>query len=120
MTLRTRFFAMTYDRQMARTEKAGLSALREGLLAGAVGHVLEIGSGTGANLPYYGPAVESLTMTEPEVAMVGRLERNVREHAPATKVLPEGAQPRPLGPGNLAVVGQGEELGPESHGCLDS
>ena len=47
MTLRSRFFAMTYDRQMAKVEKAGLRAYREGLLAGAAGRVLEIGAGTG-------------------------------------------------------------------------
>jgi hypothetical protein len=35
MTLRSRFFAMTYDRQISRVEKAGLRAHREGLLAGA-------------------------------------------------------------------------------------
>ena len=39
MTLRTRFFAATYDRQMAKTEKAGLRAFREALLAGAAGDV---------------------------------------------------------------------------------
>ena len=65
MTLRTRFFAAMYDRQIARAEKAGLRAFREALLAGAAGDVLEIGSGTGSNLPCYGPAVTSLTMTEP-------------------------------------------------------
>jgi hypothetical protein len=43
--------------------------------------VLEIGAGTGANLPFYGPAVESLTVTEPEPPMLRRLERRVREHA---------------------------------------
>ena len=37
MSLRTRFFALTYDRQMATTEKAGLRALREHLLAGMSG-----------------------------------------------------------------------------------
>ena len=35
MTLRTRFFAAMYDRQIARAEKAGLRAFREALLAGA-------------------------------------------------------------------------------------
>ena len=34
MSLRTRFFAMTYDRQIAKTEKAGLRAFRERLLDG--------------------------------------------------------------------------------------
>ena len=29
MTLRSRFFAMTYDRQMTKVEKAGLRAYRE-------------------------------------------------------------------------------------------
>ena len=62
MSLRTKFFAMTYDRQINGAEKAGLRALRERLLAGASGDVLEIGGGTGANLPCYGPAVTSLTI----------------------------------------------------------
>ena len=81
MTLRTRFFAMTYDRQMAKTEQAGLGAFRESLLAGAAGQVLEIGGGTGTNLPFYGPAVDSLTMTEPQPPMLRRLQRRAREHA---------------------------------------
>ena len=55
MTLRTRFFAAMYDRQMAKTEKAGLRAFREALLAGAAGDVLEIGSGTGATCPSSAP-----------------------------------------------------------------
>lgn len=79
MSLRTRFFALTYDRQMARTEAAGLRAMRERLLAGAHGDVLEIGGGTGLNLPYYGPAVTSLTITEPHPPMLRRLERRMAE-----------------------------------------
>ena len=96
MTLRTRFFALTYDRQMAKTEKAGLAAFRERLLAGAAGDVLEIGGGTGTNLPFYGPAVDSLTMTEPQPPMLRRLRRKVREHAPATKVLRASAEDLPF------------------------
>ena len=41
MSLRTKFFAMTYDRQIAGAEKAGLHAFREGLLAGASGDVID-------------------------------------------------------------------------------
>ena len=81
MSLRTRLFALTYDRQLARAEDAGLRALRRRLLAGAGGDVLEIGGGTGANLPCYGPAVGSLTITEPDPSMLRRLERRVREHS---------------------------------------
>jgi hypothetical protein len=61
-------FAATYDRFSAATEKAGLAAYRADLLAGARGHTLEVGGGTGANLPHYGPAVHGLTVTEPHPA----------------------------------------------------
>lgn len=43
MSLRGKLFALTYDRQMAKVENATLRALRENLLAGASGDVLEIG-----------------------------------------------------------------------------
>jgi ubiquinone/menaquinone biosynthesis C-methylase UbiE len=96
MTLRSRLFAMTYDRQMAKVEKAGLGALRERLLAGANGRVLEIGAGTGANLRFYGPAVTSLTVTEPESPMLRRLEQQVREHAPRATVVRAPAEDLPF------------------------
>jgi SAM-dependent methyltransferase len=96
MSLRTRFFALTYDRQMAKTEKAGLRAFRERLLAGASGDVLEIGGGTGANLPWYGPAVTSLTITEPQPPMLRRLESAVRAHRPSARVLRAPAEDLPF------------------------
>ncbi len=96
MTLRSRFFAMTYDRQMTKVEKAGLRAYREGLLAGAAGQVLEIDAGTGANLRFYGPAVESLTLTEPETPMLRRLERKAAVQAPGATVLRAPAEDLPF------------------------
>jgi ubiquinone/menaquinone biosynthesis C-methylase UbiE len=96
MSLRSRLFAATYDRMSARTEKAGLATHRELLLAGASGRVLEIGGGTGANLPYYGASVESLTLTEPEVPMLKRLEKRAREHAPRATVLRAPAEDLPF------------------------
>jgi len=96
MSLRGKFFAATYDRQIARTEKAGLRALREQLLAAAAGDVLEIGGGTGANLPCYGTDVQSLTITEPETPMLRRLERKAREQAPEAIVLRAPAEDLPF------------------------
>ena len=96
MSLRTKFFALTYDRQMASTEKAGLHTFRERLLAGLTGDVLEIGGGTGANLPCYGPAVASLTMTEPQLPMLRRLERTARERHPSATVLRAPAEDLPF------------------------
>jgi ubiquinone/menaquinone biosynthesis C-methylase UbiE len=96
MSLRTTFFALTYDRQMAGTEKAGLRAFRNRLLATATGDVLEIGGGTGANLPCYGPAVGSLTITEPQPPMLRRLERAAGAHRPGTRVLRAPAEDLPF------------------------
>ena len=96
MSLRRRFFALTYDRQVAKVERAGLGELRQKSLADASGRVLEVGSGTGANLPYYGPGVESLTVTEPEPAMLRRLEQRVRKQAPTAKVVRAPAEQLPF------------------------
>lgn len=96
MSLRRSFFAWTYDRQLAKVEQAGLQAIREAALAGASERVLEVGAGTGANLPHYGPAVERLTLTEPEPAMLRRLERRVREEAPETAVVKAPAEDLPF------------------------
>ena len=104
MGLRTRLFALMYDRQLAKAEDAGLRALRLRLLAGAGGDVLEIGGGTGANLTCYGPAVGSLTVTEPEPPMLRRLERRVREQRPATRVLRAPAEDLPFEDGSFDVA----------------
>jgi ubiquinone/menaquinone biosynthesis C-methylase UbiE len=96
MSLRSRFFALTYDRTIAKVEKAGLADLRKELVGSASGKVLEIGAGTGANLAYYGPGIESLTMTEPEQPMIKRLQPKVREHSPAAQVLRAPAEDLPF------------------------
>ena len=96
MSLRSRFFALTYDLSIAKVEKAGLRALRESLLADVAGRVLEVGGGTGANLPYYGSTVESLVVTEPEPPMLRRLERRVGEHTRPVTVLRAPAEDLPF------------------------
>jgi ubiquinone/menaquinone biosynthesis C-methylase UbiE len=96
MTLRWTFLAPTYDRQMARVERAGLASLRQDLLAGAAGDVLEIGAGTGINLPHYGPAVSTLTLTEPEPPMLQRLQRKVDERGMHATVLRAPAEDLPF------------------------
>jgi ubiquinone/menaquinone biosynthesis C-methylase UbiE len=74
-------FARLYDRLSAAAEAAGLRAFREQLLAGACGHVLEIGAGTGANLPLYPAGVETITVAEPEAPMAAKLAARVEGEA---------------------------------------
>jgi ubiquinone/menaquinone biosynthesis C-methylase UbiE len=75
MGLRSRFFALTYDRFMAAGERAGLAETRAQLLADSTGAVLEVGAGTGLNVAHYPRSVSTLTLAEPDSAMLRRLER---------------------------------------------
>jgi SAM-dependent methyltransferase len=104
MGLRSRLFALVYDGQMAKSERAGLRARREGALAGVAGDVLEIGAGTGLNLSIYGPEVASLTLTEPEPPMLKRLRKRAAEVAPNATVLRAPAEDLPFEDGSFDVV----------------
>lgn len=68
--------AKTYDWTMRSTEANCLGAWRAGLLKQAHGTTLEIGAGTGSNLPYYPPGVR-LLLCEPDRQMRRQLERKL-------------------------------------------
>jgi ubiquinone/menaquinone biosynthesis C-methylase UbiE len=104
MSLSGRIFAANYDRLMAKAERAGLATQRAALLRGASGEVIEIGGGTGASLPGYGPDVTSLTITEPEAPMVRRLVQRARAQAPAARVLRAPAEDLPFDDGQFDVA----------------
>lgn len=97
-------FACMYDRLTAGVEAAGLSERRKRLLGDAKGHVLEIGAGTGANLPLYGPGVETLTVTEPEAPMARKLERRIREQGRDIKLVVAPAEKLPFPDAQFDVV----------------
>jgi ubiquinone/menaquinone biosynthesis C-methylase UbiE len=103
MSLHKRFFAAMYDRQMGRSEKAGLTGMRAGLVGQAAGTVLEIGAGTGANLSHYRPEISSLTITEPDVFMFKRLERRAEARSSAI-VLRAPAEDLPFDDGTFDTV----------------
>ena len=49
---------LLYDAMMAVAEASGFRSWRQALVAGARGRVLDIGCGTGRNLPLYAPGIE--------------------------------------------------------------
>lgn len=104
MGLWGRIFAAGYDTFMSGTEKAGLGERRAKLLAQARGRVLEIGGGTGANLPYYGVDVEELVITEPEEPMARRLEKKLPGHSRPVRVLQVPAEELPFEDGSFDYV----------------
>jgi ubiquinone/menaquinone biosynthesis C-methylase UbiE len=96
MGLRSRLFALTYNRLMAGGEKAGLAEIRATLLAGASGDVLEVGAGTGLNLAHYAGEVCTLTVTEPDASMLRRLEHVAGRTAQSTTILRAPAEDLPF------------------------
>jgi ubiquinone/menaquinone biosynthesis C-methylase UbiE len=88
--------APVYDRLASGSEDAGLREVRHALIGEATGRVLEIGAGTGANLPHYDGSVESLALTEPESPMLRRLQRAAREQVPAAHLLRAPAEDLPF------------------------
>jgi ubiquinone/menaquinone biosynthesis C-methylase UbiE len=101
MSVWGRIFAAMYDHLMAGPEKAGLTAHRKQLIGEATGDVLEIGGGTGANLPFYGDAVRTLTITEPEKPMARRLQQRIDGRASQTKFLRAPAEDLPFADGSF-------------------
>lgn len=74
-----RWFAAVYDRIMASAERSFMRRIREEIVGGAAGHVLEVGAGTGASFPYYGQRVDRIIATEPDPFMLRKAERRALE-----------------------------------------
>jgi ubiquinone/menaquinone biosynthesis C-methylase UbiE len=90
--------ASGYDAVMAAPEKLlGLGRQRQRTLADASGRVLEIGFGTGLNLPHY-PEVDALAALEPDPHMRERATQRIRSVAPGfpVELVPASAEEMPF------------------------
>jgi SAM-dependent methyltransferase len=79
--------AAIYDPFLALGERRGMRDRRAALLAGARGRVLEIGAGTGLNLPFYAPGLDALVLSEPEEWMARRLENRGARERPDARIV---------------------------------
>jgi ubiquinone/menaquinone biosynthesis C-methylase UbiE len=96
MSLRWTITAPVYDKLARGSEEAGMREIRQGLVADATGRVLEIGAGTGMNLPHYNGSIESLVLTEPQAPMLRRLQSKAHEQAPHAQLLRAPAEDLPF------------------------
>ena len=96
MRLPAPVFAVLYDPLVAVSERVGLSERRQGLLRQARGRVLEIGAGTGRNIPHYTRAVDEVVLTEPLEAMARRAERRLARHGRRGHVVRASAEELPF------------------------
>ena len=89
-------YAALYDRISGPAERAGLRERRHDLLAQATGATVEIGAGTGLNLPHYPPAVTRLVLIEPDPHMSRRLRRRVSRLGRDAEILDASAGQLPF------------------------
>ncbi len=75
----------------------GVARHRRALLASARGDVLEVGFGTGLNLPFYPQAVRQVTAVDPNRGMHRLARRRIRQSAVAVVYRPASGEELPFG-----------------------
>jgi ubiquinone/menaquinone biosynthesis C-methylase UbiE len=83
-----RLIAAVYDRLTQASEAACLQQWRAELFRDLAGQVLEVGAGTGLNIPHYPPTLSRLVLSEPDPHMRRQLLQKVRaQHWDQAEVL---------------------------------
>jgi len=77
---------------------------RRQLLSGARGYVLEIGFGSGLNLPHYPQAVQHITAVDPNPGMQRRAARRVKRSDIDVALLPASGEQLPMGDNSIDCV----------------
>jgi ubiquinone/menaquinone biosynthesis C-methylase UbiE len=103
-TVWSRTFAAVYDPFLWFGERAGLRTLRKELLGSAQGCTVDIGSGTGLNLPHYPDDLDELVLAEPDPAMRCRLEKCLHRSSPEARLIDAPAERLPLPDGSVDTV----------------
>lgn len=78
-----RLFTVWYGFMMRLIDETGLREVRRSVLAQASGRTLDIGSGTGSNIPLYPEQVTELVLAEPDPHMQRALRRRLDEEGRA-------------------------------------
>ena len=96
-------FAALYDPMAASAERRWMGERRRRLLAGAHGAVLEIGGGTGANLPHYRD-VDRVIVAEPDSFMRKRLGQRLADARVPVEISDAEAEALPFPDGGFDTV----------------
>lgn len=99
-----RAFAVLYDPFVWAGERAGMRDHRKELLSRARGYTVEIGGGTGLNLPYYPDDVDELVVAEPDAAMRSRLERRLSRSRRRARLVDAPAERLPFADRSVDTV----------------
>lgn len=99
-----RTFARVYDPFLWAGERTVMRDLRASVCRRARGVTVEIGGGTGLNVPHYGDDLDDLVLLEPDAAMRARLVRRVRRERPAARVVDAPAERLPFADASVDTV----------------
>ncbi|SDL95462.1 class I SAM-dependent methyltransferase [Sediminibacillus halophilus] len=99
-----KWFPIAYDFFMKPLEKHRFKDIRSNLLAKAKGRVLEIGSGSGINLPHYQHSVEHVVAIDPNEQMLQRSVEAVRQGKVKIQLLNAEAEKLPFADNTFDTV----------------
>jgi ubiquinone/menaquinone biosynthesis C-methylase UbiE len=107
MPVSERLFARWYPVVVGWSENAGQRATRAELFSTARGATLEVGAGSGYNLPHYTEKVTRLVVTEPSPHMQHHLQGRLEEDPPPVgswQLVQAGAEELPFDDGSFDTV----------------
>jgi SAM-dependent methyltransferase len=99
-----RAFPVVYDPFLWLGEQRGVRALRSRVLRRARGCTVEIGAGTGLNLPHYPDEVDQLVLAEPDPGMRSRLEKKLADSGRPGRLVDAPAERLPFADGSVDTV----------------
>jgi ubiquinone/menaquinone biosynthesis C-methylase UbiE len=97
-------FAQMYDAAIVLAERRGLRDVRHDLVRRANGRVLELGAGTGLNLPHYPGTVSEVLLTEPDPHMAAKLRKRVAASDLDTTIVETPAENLPFEDSSVDTV----------------
>jgi ubiquinone/menaquinone biosynthesis C-methylase UbiE len=99
-----RLSPILYDPFLSVGERRGAGTLRQEILGKARGRTVEIGSGTGLNLPHYPHALDELILAEPDAGMRSRLEKKLAHSGRQAQLVDAPAEQLPFADGSVDTV----------------
>jgi ubiquinone/menaquinone biosynthesis C-methylase UbiE len=99
-----RAFASLYDPFLWTGERAGVRQLRRTLLGEARGRTVDIGSGSGLNLPHFPDHLDELILAEPDPAMRARLAERLDRSRSRARLIDAPAEQLPFADHSIDTV----------------